>query len=75
MAKKRDTKRNVDLVSSHDDDEDEGPFLLCDEEPTGLSMPHLSTGFGAPTLSFKLKPGENLLYYEEFIPDINRNEY
>jgi len=72
---RRDTKRNVDLVSSHDDDEEDGPYLLCDDEPEGLTVPHLSTGFGSPTLPFKLKPGQNLLYYEENIPDINRNEY
>jgi hypothetical protein len=65
---KRDRKRNVDLVSSHDDEED-GPSLLCDDEPEGLTVPHSSTGLGAPTLPFKLKPGETLVYYEEFIPD------
>jgi hypothetical protein len=73
---KRDTKRNVDLVSSHDGDEDnDGPSLLCDDEPTGIEMPHSSTGLVQPTLPFKLKPGENLLYYEEYIPDVNHNEY
>jgi hypothetical protein len=73
---KRDTKRNVDLVSSHDDDEDnDGPSLICDDEPTGIEVPHSSTGLGTHTLPFKLKPGENLLYYEEMIPYVDRNEY
>jgi hypothetical protein len=75
MAKPRDTKRPVDLVSSHNDDEDEGPSLLCDDEPTGIEVPHSSTGLGTHTLPFKLKPGENLLYYEEYIPDVDRNDY
>jgi hypothetical protein len=76
MAKTRDTKRPVDLVSSHDDDENnDGPSLICDDEPEGLSVPHSSTGLGTHTLPFKLRPGENLLYYEEYIPDIDRNEY
>jgi hypothetical protein len=43
--------------------------LLCDDEPEGLTVPHSSTGLGAPTLPFKLKPGETLVYYDEFIPD------
>ena len=76
MAKPRDTKRPVDLVSSHDDDEDDAGTLLSDDEPEGLSEPHYSTGLGQPTLPFRpLRPGENLLYYEETIPDIDRNEY
>ena len=73
---KRDTKRPVDLVSSHDDEDNEGPSLLCDDEPTGLEMPHSSTGLGQPTLPFRpLRPGENVLYYEETIPYVDRNEY
>ena len=36
MTKPRDTKRNVDLVSSHNDDEDDGPSLLSDDEPNGI---------------------------------------
>ena len=75
MAKVRNTKRNVDLVSSHDDEDNDGPSLLCDNEPEGLSVPHSSTGLGAHTLPFKLKPGENLLYYEEYIPSVDHNEY
>ena len=44
---KRDTKRPVDLVSSHDDDDDnDGPSLFSDDEPTGLEMLHSSTGLG-----------------------------
>jgi hypothetical protein len=75
MGKPRNTKRNVDLVSSHDDEDNDGPSLLCDDEPEGLSVPHSSTGLGGPTLPFRLKPGENLLYWEEYIPDVDRNEY
>ena len=77
MAKTRDTKRPVDLVSSHDDDEDAFPMLIADDEPTGLEIPHSSTGLGGqPTLPFRpLRPGENLLYYEETIPYVDRNEY
>jgi hypothetical protein len=79
---KRDTKRNVDLVSSHNDDKDnDGPFLLSDDEPEGLSMPSISTSQSQSydnnhlpphTLPLKLKPGETLVYYEEFIPDPNQ---
>jgi hypothetical protein len=73
---KRDTKRNVDLVSSHDNDEDDAfPMLLCDDEPDGIAIPHSSTGLGTHTLPFRLKPGENLLYYEETILYVDRNEY
>jgi hypothetical protein len=70
------TKRNVDLISSHPD-EDEGPSLLCDEEPIGLSQPQTWTNENLPphTLPLKLRPGETLLEYEEIIPDIDRNEY
>ena len=75
MGKTRDTKRPVDLVSSHDEDEDAFPMLLSDDEPDGLTVPHSSTGLGGPTLPFRLKPGENLLYWEEYIPDIDRNQY
>ncbi len=76
LTKTRNTKRNVDLVSSHSDNEDnDGPYLLSDEEPTGLSMPLTSTESNTHTLPFKLRPGENLVYYEEYIPDIDRNEY
>ena len=75
MGKPRNTKRNVDLVSSHSDDEEDGPSLLSDDEPTGLEIPHSSTGLGTHTLPFKLKPGENLVYYQEWIPDVDHNEY
>ena len=37
-------------------------------------MLHSSTGLGQPTLPFKLKPGENLLYLEEYIPYVVRND-
>jgi hypothetical protein len=75
LGKPRNTKRNVDLVSSHSDDEEDGPSLLSDDEPTGLEIPHSSTGLGTHTLPFKLKPGENLVYYQEWIPDVDHNEY
>ena len=59
MTAPRKTKRNVDLVSSHDDEDNDGPSLICDDEPTGLEIPHSSTGLGGPTLRFRpLKPGE-----------------
>jgi hypothetical protein len=59
LSKTRDTKRKVELVSSQDEYDEEGFGLLSDEEPTGLSIPHSSTK-SAPTLPFKLRPGENL---------------
>jgi len=76
MPKARVTKRPVDLVSSHDHEEEERGMLLCDDEPDGLSMPYSSSGQGIPTLPFRrLRPEENLVYYDEIIPDVNRNYY
>jgi hypothetical protein len=77
MGKRRDTKRNVDLISSHSEDEDQGPSLLCEEGPTGLSQPETWTNENLPphTLSLRLRPGETLVEYQEIIPDIDRNEY
>lgn len=67
------TKRNVDLVSSHDDeDEEEGPGLMSatdEQDPPALSSEILHE------VPFRLKPGENLLYYEEYVPYVDRNEY
>jgi hypothetical protein len=76
LTEEKKTKRKVDLVSSHSDDEDnDGHSLLSDDEPTGLEIPHSSIGLGTHTLPFKLKPGENSVYYEEYIPDVDHNEY
>jgi hypothetical protein len=76
MGKRRDTKRNVDLISSHDDEE-EGPSLLCEEGPAGLSQPETWTNENLPPhrLPLRLRPGETLVEYEEIIPDVDRNEY
>ncbi|MDQ5869386.1 MAG: hypothetical protein M3530_06615 [Thermoproteota archaeon] len=82
MTKTRNTKRKVDLVSSHSDDEEEGPSLICAtelEDPSAVSMLQSTTRSGTynppHTLPYKLRPGENLVYYEEYIPDVDRNEY
>jgi len=78
LTKIRNTKRKVDLVSSHSDNEDnDGPFLLCDDERTGLSQPETWTNENLPphTLPLRLRPGETLIYYEEYIPPTDRNEY
>jgi hypothetical protein len=55
----------------------DGPSLLCDEEPEGLSQPQTWTNENLPphTLPLRLRPGETLLEYEQVIPDIDRNEY
>ena len=65
---KRDTKRNVDLVSSHSDNEDdEGPYLLCDEEdPSPVSELYRNT-----EKRLGVRPDENVIEYEEYIPDPN----
>jgi hypothetical protein len=81
MGKRRDTKRQVDLVSSHSDQEEEAGFsLLCEEGPTGLgAQPDTWTNDNLPPhrLPLRLRPGETLVEYEEFIPDVDRdrNEY
>jgi hypothetical protein len=79
LARKRDTKRNVDLISSHSEEEDEGTSLLCEEGPTGLSQlqPETWTNENLPphTLPLRLRPGETLVEYQEIIPDVDRNEY
>jgi len=82
MGKRRDTKRNVDLISSHDDDDEERGMLLCEEGPTGLgslSQPETWTNENLPphTLPLRLRPGETLVEYQEFIPDVDRdrNDY
>lgn len=74
------TKRNVDLISSHSDNEtDNGPYLICEEGPTGLAQSEQWTNENLPphTLPLRLRPGETLVEYEEYIPDVehNYNEY
>ncbi|HEX9319401.1 MAG TPA: hypothetical protein VF884_10745 [Nitrososphaeraceae archaeon] len=76
------TKRKVDLVSSHSGNEDnDGPSLICDNEPTGLAQPMLSTSSSEGTydnlpphtLPLRLRPGEKLIEYEEYIPPTDRD--
>jgi hypothetical protein len=80
MGKRRDTKRNVDLISSHSEEEDEGPCLMSSSElDDPLTQPVSTTTSGTydppHVLPFKLKPGETLVHLEEYIPDVDRNEY
>lgn len=66
-------KRNVDLTSSHSDNEDDnGPYLICEEGPTGLAQPQQWTNENLPphTLPLRLRPGETLTEYNEYIPDV-----
>jgi hypothetical protein len=71
MGKTRNTKRNVDLVSSHSDNEDEeGPFLLCSEEPTAVSDLYHNT-----ERRLGVRPDERVIEYYEYIPDVDHNEY
>jgi hypothetical protein len=73
-------KKNVDLISSHsDNEEDDNPFLLCEEGPAGLAQPQQWTNENLPphTLPLRLRPGETFVEYNEYIPDVDHgnNEY
>lgn len=77
------TKRNVDLTSSHDDNEDEdgGPSLVCmgEEQDPSTAARMLSSynsrgsdeGLPPHTLPLKARPGERIIEYEEYIPDVD----
>ena len=85
LARVRNTKRNVDLVSSHEDDEEgEWSGLMCttdEQDPPSASMLAPSTNLRGVEgwssndnlpphrLPLHLKPGEHLIEYEEHFPD------
>ncbi len=68
---KRKTKRKVDLVSSHSDNErDNGPLATYTTE--GSAVSDLYKNDGIPSfLRYVPKPGEQLIYEEIYIPDVD----
>jgi hypothetical protein len=73
MAEKkgRNTKRKVDLVSSHsDNDRDDGPLAAYSTEGTAVS--ELYNNDRIPTfMRYLPKQGETVVYEEIYIPDVD----
>jgi hypothetical protein len=69
--KDRKTKRKVNLVSSHSDNErDNGPLAACSLE--GSAVSELYNNDRIPTfLKYHPKAGETVVYEEIYIPDID----
>jgi hypothetical protein len=67
---KRKTKRNVDLVSSHSDDESDGPLAAYSTE--GSAVSELYKNDRIPSfLRYIPKDGEQLIEEEIYIPDVD----
>jgi len=68
---KRKTKRKVDLVSSHSDNErDNGPLAACSTE--GSAVSELYNNDRIPSfMRYLPKDGEQLVYEEIYIPDVD----
>jgi hypothetical protein len=68
-AKERKTKRKVDLVSSHSDNEREnGPLAAYSTEGSAVSELYRNDRIPA-FLRYVPKAGEQLIYEEIYIPD------
>ena len=69
----RKTKRKVDLVSSHSDNErdgDDGPLALCID--TGSAVSELYKDDRIPSfMRYKPGAGQTLVYEEIYIPDVD----
>jgi hypothetical protein len=71
LTERRKTKRKVDLVSSHsDNDRDDGPLAACSTE--GSAASELYTNDRIPSaLRYLPKAGETLIYEEIYVPDVD----
>jgi len=68
--KERKTKRKVDLVSSHSDDESDGPLAAYSTE--GSAVSELYKNDRIPSfLRYIPKDGEQLIEEEIYIPDVD----
>jgi hypothetical protein len=71
MTERKKTKRKVDLVSSHSDNENEdGPLAAFSTEGSAISdLYKLDDGI-PKALRYVPKAGEQLVYEEIYIPDV-----
>jgi hypothetical protein len=71
LTERRKTKRKVDLVSSHSDNEHQnGPLAAYSTE--GSAVSELYKNDKIPTfLKYHPKAGETLVYEEIYIPDVD----
>ena len=68
LQSKRNTKRKVDLVSSHSDrDRDEGPLAACSTE--GSPASDLYKDKIPSFMRYLPKQGETVVYEEIYVPD------
>jgi hypothetical protein len=72
LTERRKTKRKVDLVSSHSDNErDNGPLAAYSTEGSAVSdLYKLDDGIPR-VLRYVPKAGETLVYEEIYIPDVD----
>lgn len=72
MGERRKTKRKVNLVSSHSDNErDNGPLVACSTEGSAVSELY-NRDDGIPrALRYVPKAGETLISEEIYIPDVD----
>ena len=80
MAEKKErpgkTKRSVNLVSSHSDNENyDGPMLVCDNNGSAVSEIYKDRDDIESKLRYKPRPGETVIYEELYIPDVDHGEY
>jgi hypothetical protein len=71
MTERKKTKRKVDLVSSHSDNErDEGPLAVCID--TGSAVSELYKDDRIPSfMRYKPGAGQTVVYEEYYIPDVD----
>ena len=71
MPESKKTKRKVDLVSSHSDNErdgDDGPLAICIDDGSAVSALYKDDRIPL-ALRYLPKAGETVVYEEIFIPD------
>ncbi len=73
MTERRKTKRKVDLVSSHSDNEhDNGPLATYTTEESAVSELYNNKNDGIPSfMRYVPKQGEQLIYEEIYIPNVD----
>ena len=70
MTERKKTKRKVDLISSHSDNErDNGPLCAASTEGSPVSELYKDNTIPA-ALRYIPKPGETVVYEEIYIPDV-----
>jgi hypothetical protein len=71
---KENTKRKVNLVSSHSDNEnDDGPILACDNNGSAVSEIYRDRDDIESKLRYKPRPRETVIYEEIYIPDVDHD--